>query len=409
MFLDSYAVREQTLLTPLKVAQRTTFLEWDSQPTLFKHYPHFCYRISLHDVPALAWLSHVRSITALRTVAQKPYYQLNVPSAGNLHPLEIYVQVRNVTGVLCGIYHLDVVSEQLVLIQEIEADGVESYVGMENRFNGFMVMVSLVPFRSSWKYGLRAWRYLYLDLGHQLGALSATVRHFGLEMTKMSQIKANELNRMMGMGEDECIAAVYGIGKAGTRLVKELKNPLMSVQPTNYTVKNENLSVNIKNTPIYSCSNDVTQWDDYLNINRNRRSAREFYAESMKDSILGAVMQLCVTKSLEVIGIVVQAHSMQYGVYRNGRLSITGNYRTELVHLLLEQRFIAGANMVLLIYANQFTAHAHVDAGMYAQYVYLVCEHLGVGCSGIGAFYDEEASQWSDKPLLYAVAIGGKS
>ncbi len=65
--------------------------------------------------------------------------------------------------------------------------------------------------------------------------------------------------------------------------------------------------------------------------------------------------------------------------------------------------------MVLLIYAEQFTAHAHIEAGVYAQELYLACEHLGVGCSGIGAFYDEEASQWSDKPLLYAVAIGGKS
>jgi len=409
MFLDNYAVREETLLSPLKVAQKTTFLEWDTQPSLFKHYPHFCYRLSLHNVPALSWLSHLRCITSLRTVAQKPYYQLNVPSAGNLQPLEIYVQARNVEGVLCGIYHLDVVSEQLVLIQEIEADGVESYVGMQNRFNGFMVMVSLVPFRCSWKYDLRAWRYLYLDLGHQLGALSATVRHFGQELTKMSQIQAEGLNRMMGMGEDECIAAVYGIGKAGTRLVKELKNPLMVVQPTDYTVKNDNLSVNIKNTPIYSQNIYVTQWDNYPSINRTRRSAREFNPEAMNDAVMGMVMQLMVPKSLEVVAIVLQAHSMQCGVYRKGQLSITGNYHRETIHLLLEQRFIASANMVLLIYADQFTAHTHIEAGVYAQNMYLACEDLGVGCSSIGAFYDEEASQWSNKPLLYAVAIGGKT
>ncbi|HEX5670879.1 MAG TPA: hypothetical protein VFX66_05020, partial [Sulfuricurvum sp.] len=110
-------MREDTLLTPLKVAQKTTFIEWDSQPSLFKHYPNFCYRLSLHNVPTLTWIAHLRCVTALRAVAQKPYYQLNVPSAGNLQPLEIYIQVRNVEGVLCGIYHLDVLSEQLVLIQ----------------------------------------------------------------------------------------------------------------------------------------------------------------------------------------------------------------------------------------------------------------------------------------------------
>lgn len=409
MYLDSFEVREKTLLTPFKIAQRTTFLEWDSQPTLFKQYPHFCYRISLHDVKPLSWLSQLRCITSLRTVAQKPYYQLNVPSAGNLHPLEIYVQVRNVSGVLCGIYHLDVITEQLVLIQEIEDDGVESYLGLTNRFNGFIVMMSIVPFRSSWKYGLRAWRYCYLDLGHQIGALNATVRHFGLELTKMSHYDANGLNLNMGMGDDEFIASVYGIGQVGNRPVKELKNPLMKVAPTNYTMKDDQLSSSIRNTPLYLEMYDVRQCSNYISINRNRRSAREFFASNMKDRAMAILMQTSVPKSLEVIAIILQAHSMHLGVYCKGQFSIAGNYRNEVIQLLLGQRFIAGANMVLLIYAQQFTAHAHIEAGIYAQDIYLTCEHLGVGCSGIGAFYDNEGSQWSNNPLLYAVAVGGKS
>lgn len=409
MYLNSLEVREETLLSPLKVAQRTTYLEWDSQPTLFKQYPHFCYRISLHDVAALSWLSHLRCITSLRTVAQKPYYQLNVPSAGNLQPLELYVQVRNVPGVLCGIYHLDVLSEQLVLIQEIEDDGVESYLGFTNRFNGIMLMVSVVPFRSSWKYGLRAWRYCYLDLGHQIGALNATVRHFGLKLTKMSHYDANTLNRTMGMDDDEYIAAVYGIGELGNRPVKELKNTLMNVAATNYTIKDNQLLSSIKDTPLYLENNDVTQWPDYISLNRNRRSAREFFASNMDDSAIAVLMQKSVPMSLEVITVILQAHSMQLGIYHKGQFSMAGNYANEITHLLLGQRFIAGANMVLLIYAQQFTAHAHIDAGVYAQDIYLTCEHLEVGCSGIGAFYDNEGSRWSDKPLLYAVAIGGKA
>ncbi len=409
MYLDNFEVREETLLTPLKIAQRTTFLEWDSQPTLFKHYPHFCYRISLHDIEALEWLSQLRCITSLRTVAQKPYYQLNVPSAGNLHPLEVYVQVRNVSGVLCGIYHLDVVSEQLVLIQEIEDDGVELYLGLTNRFNGFMVMLSIVPFRSSWKYGLRAWRYCYLDLGHQIAALNATVRHYGLELTKMSHYEGNGLNVSMGMGDEEYIAAVYGIGGVGTRPVKILKNNLMCVAPTNYTMKDDKLSSSIRNTPLYLEEYDVTQWNDYAQINRSRRSAREFIASNANESAIDSLLQKSVPNSLEVIAIVMQAHSMHLGIYRNGEFSTAGNYQDEVTQLLLGQRFIAGANMVLLIYAQQFTAHSHIEAGIYAQDVYLTCEHHGVGCSGIGAFYDNEGSKWSNNPLLYAVAVGGKS
>lgn len=409
MYLDSLEVREQTLLTPLKIAQRTTFLEWDSQPRLFKQYPHFCYRISLHDIPDLSWVSHIRCITSMRTVAKKPYYQLNVPSAGNLHPLEIYLQIRNVAGVLCGIYHLDVLSEQLVLIQEIESDGVESYIGMQNRFNGIIVMISLVPFRSSWKYGLRAWRYCYLDLGHQIGALNTTARHYGLNMTKMSHIDVQSLNRMMGLGEDEFVASIYTIGESGPREAKALKHPLMVVQATDYTIKEDELLQSIHGTSTYSKNNIALEWDEYVKINRTRRSAREFSRITMDDSIIDQVIEIRIPDTLEVVIIILQAQSMQPGVYRKGKLSMSGSLSSDIVHLLLEQRFIAGANMVLLIYGKQFTAHSHIEAGVYAHDVYLTCEHLGVGCSGIGAFYDNEASKWSNNPLLYAVAVGGKS
>ncbi len=64
---------------------------------------------------------------------------------------------------------MDVLTEELVLMTEIGAAGIEPYLGMDQRFTGCLVMLSIVPFRCSWKYGLRAWRYLYLDLGHQIG------------------------------------------------------------------------------------------------------------------------------------------------------------------------------------------------------------------------------------------------
>lgn len=409
MFIDSFAVREQTLLTPEWVAQKTTFLDWDSQPSSFKHYPHFCYRTPLRDHPSLQWLMETRGITSEQMVAQKPYYRLNVPSAGNLHPIEIYVQIRNIAGLLSGLYHLEVLTQELVLITEIGAAGIEPYLGLEHRFNGVIVMMSLVPFRSSWKYGLRAWRYLYLDLGHQIGALSSSVRYFGLNLTKMFTQDTDALNRVMGMGEDERIVAVYGVGERSTRLAKRLEEPLMRVQPTDYTIRDSLLLHNIKAVSLYCEIPNSTHWDDFLALNRTRRSARGFNADAMSDTVILELMGIKAHASLEIIPILLQAHTMHCGVYRNGHCSEEGRFVFEAVHLLLEQRFIAGANMVLLIYAEDFSAHSHIQAGRYGQELYLACEHLGVGCSGIGAFYDNEAVRWSDNPLLYAVAIGGKS
>lgn len=399
-------MREQTLLTREWVANKQTFLDWDSQPSSFKHYPHFCYRVRLCDHPSLAWLAQTRCITDEYTVAQKPYRRLNVPSAGNLHPIEIYVQIRNITGLLSGIYHFDVLHEELVMIREIAGEGIEPYVGIEKRFSGVIVMISLVPFRSSWKYALRAWRYLYLDLGHQINALCASVRHFGLNCTKMS---VNEnLNTIMGLGEDEVIGAVYGVGEIGERSVKPIAIPLMQVQPTDYTQRLEPLTGNLELNNIYNEIPIPIVYEDFLKINHTRRSAREFYPKSMSDTVIQELMSLPASVSLEINTFVFQAHSMQSGLYHNGVCAVSGNFNSEILHLLLDQRFISGSNMVVLIFAENFCAASHIEAGIYAQELYRACEHHNVGCSGIGAFYDEEAVQWSKYPLLYAVAIGGK-
>lgn len=408
MSFDSFAVREETLLTPESVAQKTTFLDWDSQPSSFKHYPHFCYRTPLQDHPSLQWLMETRCITSQQIVAQKPYYRLNVPSAGNLQPIEIYVQIRNIAGLLSGLYHLEVLTQELVLITEIGAAGIEPYLGLEHRFNGVIVMMSLVPFRSSWKYGLRAWRYLYLDLGHQIGVLAASVRHFGLNLTKMFTQDTDALNRVMGMGEDERIVAVYGVGEHSTRLAKRLEELLMSVQPTDYTIRDSLLLYNIKEVPLYCEIPNSTHWDDFVALNRTRRSARGFNAHAMSDTALLELLRVKAHASLEIVPILLQAHTMQLGLYRNKECTVSGNFNSEIVHLLLDQRFISGSNMVLLIYAVDFRAHSHIEAGIYVQEIYNACEYLGVGCSGIGAFYDNIGSQWSNNPLLYAVAIGGK-
>lgn len=408
MCFGSFEVREATGLSPEKVAERSSYLDWDTQPSLFKHYPHFCHRIRLSGYPSLQWLAHTRFISDSRSVAAKPYHRLNVPSAGNLHPIEIYLQIRQLSGILSGVYHLDVSSEELVMIREIAGEGIETCLGLENRFNGALVMISLVPFRSSWKYALRAWRYLYLDLGHQIGALSASVRHFGLILTKLSDTNSKELNRIMGMGEEEKIVAAYGIGECGERPVKGIRDPLMQVQPTDYTLADEALMRWIRSVPVYCEIPETAVWKDYEKMNKHRRSAREFLPGAMGDSAIAALMRIPAPASLEIVPIVLRAHTMQSGVYRNGNCIEKGNFDAEAVHLLLEQRFIRGANMVILIYSEHFSAHTHIEAGIYAQELYLACEHWEAGCSGIGAFYDEEGSRWSQNALLYAVAIGGK-
>jgi SagB-type dehydrogenase family enzyme len=383
-------------------------MEWNTQPSLFKHYPRFCYRVSFRELAALPWLAHLRCITKARRIAENPYYQLNVPSAGNLHPLEIYLQIRNVQGILEGIYHLDVLHEELVLIEEIEKEGIEPYVGIQKRFSGVIVMLSLVPFRSGWKYGLRAWRYVYLDLGHQIAALYAAAQHFGLRLTKMSQIDAEGLNGAMGMFADEFISAVFSIGEMGKAEAKPLKMPLMQVCACDYLRRDEALLARISAEKIYMKRGRVRVGEGFETLNLSRRSAREFHPGLASGQSLEKLLEIPAAHSLEIVSVVLQAQGMQCGIYRKGSCAEAGDFTRECVHLLLEQSFVCNAALVVLIFAECFDAHVHIEAGIYAHELYLASESLGLGCSGIGAFYDEEALRFSDRALLYAAAIGGK-
>ena len=231
-----HEVYEATALTPLKVARNSGYVDWASQPSLFKRYPDFLYRIGFDTHPQLQPLFLARRITFETAVGGKPYYRLNTPSAGNLHPVELYVQIRGVKGVLSGIYHVDARHSELVLIRECGADGLEPSVGMPHRFEGFIFVLSVVPYRSEWKYGHRAWRYCYMDAGHQLGALSAAMEVGGLALSAVEGVDMNALGRTMGFGQEEFACAVLTAGHAGEKPAKPLKTPLMRVAPTDLTV-----------------------------------------------------------------------------------------------------------------------------------------------------------------------------
>lgn len=401
-------MREQTLLTPHSIANPSGFLDWDSQPSLFKHYPHFCYRLSLSNITQLGWIRHLRSVTELNTVAHKPYYRLNTPSAGNLHPIEIYLQIRNIEGVLSGIYHWDVLHEELVLIEEIASNGCETYLGLEGRFSGCLLFFTLVPFRSLWKYGLRSWRYLYLDLGHQLGVLHGIYHNEGIVPTKLSTIDKTSLQTMLGLGEDEVIAAVYALGEVSEKKIKPLVSPLISVAPCDYMRHNETLTQTLCEDEPYQkfFPHYGSDWSE--TINRTRRSSRSFDPTLYNDEWCKSIFNVAVPKSLKIVHIVFRAHSMHLGVYKDGECVEEGMFIPEIVHLLLDQRFLANASMVSLIFSECFDASSHIEAGIIAQEYYTLAEQMNAGCSGIGAFYDDLASRWSTGSLLYAVAIGGK-
>lgn len=406
MSFENSALRERTKLTREAVARNVSYLEWGTQPSIFKRYPKFCYRISMEAVPSLQWLAHIRKVTDIRKIGDVPYCRLNVPSAGNLHPIEMYVQARNVSGVLDGIYHVDSLEQELVLIREIERDGIEPDVGLEYRMNGLVLFFSIVPFRSFWKYSLRSWRYCYLDLGHQIGNFFSTAEYFSQTISPLGIESGVQLSERFGFVRDEYIAAAYALGMPGVKKALRMEADLMHVHPCGYSYHDRTLHSLREHEPLYTKLASTKEWYWESGRNASRRSARDFGEEALGEEGVREVIAMFHSETLEVVHVVLRVRNMQDGVYRNGQCVEEGNFLAEIYRLLVEQKFIARSGMVSLIYGKRFDAHTHIEAGMFVQRMYQLCGRHEIGCSGIGAFYDDEAARWSDNPLIYAAAIG---
>lgn len=405
-----FEIYEQTSLTPMRVAQMSGYLDWASQPSLFKYYPDFLFSYKYGENELLKSIELSRIITSTKEIGAKPYHQLSVPSAGNLHPVELYVQVRGVKGILSGIYHLNPELKKIVLIKEVDEDGIEPYVGLENKLKGFIYLISSVPFRSEWKYGLRALRYVYLDIGHQIAGIKSSNKLSEQEMTILSDYDVSILNEQMGFKGEEFISCVMSSGELSEHGVKEFKQNLMYVSPTDYDESSKKIGSIIAKNMIFKSQ----LYNRTVNLNQdtilNRRSAREFKKEGMTQELLEYFMEYLTQKNypLESYNIVLKEGSLKPGVYHNNRLIKEGDFAQKMVSLLVDQSFVKNAEIITVVCSNHFSANKLMLAGVFIQDLYMQAEIKGVSCTGIGAFYDKRLQTFlqTDAYILYVSAIG---
>ncbi|CCJ08136.1 SagB/ThcOx family dehydrogenase [Methylocystis sp. SC2] len=191
---DIRGYHRRTKHAPTRYALGPAFLDWTSQPSPFRRFdgaprielplrdreetapfPGPALRPALLDRMALglflelgfglsAWKSYEGSTWALR----------NNPSSGNLHPTETYLLANAAEGLgeTAALYHY---------AQEDHA--LERRAGFETPVvlpeGGFLLGLSSIPWRESWKYGERAFRYCQLDVGHAIGAAAQAAAALG--------------------------------------------------------------------------------------------------------------------------------------------------------------------------------------------------------------------------------------
>ncbi|HEY9069290.1 MAG TPA: SagB/ThcOx family dehydrogenase [Candidatus Ozemobacteraceae bacterium] len=140
-----------------------------------------------------------------------------VPSAGGLYPIETYLVVNDVTGLEPGIYHYAVRTHALERIVDGKRGDDLAHAALEqNQCRGAAVVFvwSAVFGRTTWKYGQRGLRYVYLDAGHVSHAVALSAASLGLGTCQLAALFDDEVNALLGLdGHTESVIYMTSVGR----------------------------------------------------------------------------------------------------------------------------------------------------------------------------------------------------
>ncbi|BCL34538.1 nitroreductase family protein [Nostoc sp. MS1] len=418
------AYHETTKHSYLSVQLDPNYVDASTQPSPYKVYPKFYRRVKLNlnnPIHSFIWLT---SAVTFEKVYNSISYKLRVnPSAGALYPTEIYVQIRGMSEIVDGIYHLEIENNCLTLIYELIDDGLESYIIPGKSINGVIFLVSSVYYRSSWKYKHRSLRYCLLDSGHHLGAVAASAYLHKRNIQLIFDFDKLSLNTDLGFENKEFITGCAISGEAQEKQVRKLRLKLPFVCGTDYFEANQLIEDSYQATAVQPSRqqrlkqpNFNFEQDKFYQTIWNRRSIRRFRKEFILQEHYLYVLQLLQQpiptengEEIELYSVIHRVEGMKSGLYKGLNLIKAGSFSEKTGYLCVNQA-LARDCAVIFFFVSEYTSYqtAMQIAGFLAQRIYLGSNYAGIQCSGIGAFYDDETQQFlgTTKDVLYATAIG---
>ena len=209
---------DRTKHYPWRYAASPGYLDWDTQPNPYRFwegaptlelpllpdpqtpyeylylYPEGAKPFNLENLSK--FLELALGLAAVKSAGGSTWTVRMNPSSGNLHPTECYLIIPDLAG-LRGIYHYNPYLHALEKIRELPpqaASLIKSYYGTE----GFIAVLTSVPWRESWKYGERALRYCLLDAGHAVGSVRFSANLKGWKVKYLNAVGDDELTTLLG-------------------------------------------------------------------------------------------------------------------------------------------------------------------------------------------------------------------
>jgi hypothetical protein len=127
------------------------------------------------------------------------------------------------------------------------------------------------------------------------------------------------------------------------------------------------------------------------------------------EMVMQPVLSDC-DEEVSVYAVVNRVVDMPLGVQKNGVYIRYGDFANKAGYLCLEQYSLAAKGAVTFFLTSKASNYQalYQKAGIIGHRLYIASNYLGIGCSGIGAYYDDEVNAFFeiDEMVLYTLAIG---
>ena len=380
-------------------------------------------------------LFHSAAISASKRVPSTgDRYALRVnPSSGNLHPTEFHFLTRGLQQWPDGLYHYRPSSH----MAEQRAAG-----ALDMKLAGgsapIVFVLTTIAWREAWKYRNRAYRYCLHDIGHAWQALALAARAMGVDTFAIGNFADDEVADFCRLNEDEWAMLIvklhgstipvrapdrgdvvwYG-GRANQLSRQQITYPLIDEI---HAVTKLRQSISAAE-PALTGSGDIqlpspdSSTRPFGEVARTRRSALDFRGGNTSISLaqLSAILAvtaqpLCSdfsgTRFVQLYLYVHRVDGLEPGVYRywpeHSELELirSGDQRVAAAGLSLGQdlagnacvafSMIAHLDRAARAYGDRGYRYVHFEAGAIGQRLYIAAEALGLGATGIGAFFDDQ-------------------
>lgn len=407
------------------------------------------------------------TITAKASHAEGEFFFRSAASAGALYPTEIYVALRGVEGLEPGLYHFAVRHHGLACLRKGDFTGCPPGAGK----TAITFFLTAIFFRSAWKYRARSYRYHLLDTGHVVENLLLALGAVGLPFALSYDFDDAGVNQLIGLDEtrEAALAVVRIPGKengAGTaegpveplpeefrnasRVCGEEKNypQVMNMYRAGAQIQpggSENLGM-IRELGLTTRDPESlagpAPWPEVMNHTEavfRRRSKRNFIRTPLPSGRAAALLEtLCAKYSGcggreevyrestcagfladRVEGLEAGFHLLDISRKKTAMVR-SGDYMEWMARVCLNQAWLKQTALHFLFMTNLDVLDRHLgprgyryammEAGRMGERLYVAATAMGLGCCGIGAFYDREAMELLGlnraSRLLYLVAVG---